>query len=496
MKYGSVFLIIAGILFPSILGAAGISQAVYSEDQDSPLAALDYILSPQDVWLNPYLAQADYDYSLPRSGPFNVIPLTDIRDSTGYLMIGLKGKKENFAALPPMNLSFVIDTSVYMEEEDKLEWVKESFRAYMELVRDKDIISVVTFGSQVELLVPPSLIQSQADRDQFMELIESMEAGGAADVYQGMLVGYAEVEANYEGDYLNRVILLSGGRDNSGYPVTEFLKANVFYQKQGIDISTLALGMESDVTLMADIAATGGGAFRFIPDFEMMGQAFGSELDRLVVPAVWQLDLELTLAPGVRLREAWGYHYGLQGDLLRFKLGTLHNGESKTLVALVDLQNRVSPANAALGSFSLVYTDTHGRAWRTGSTPITLSSAALRNRRAVTDPRVREAEGAITLGKSLMDVGNRAVAIRQSLPNYGIRRNVYYDEVFYEPSGLAVETRIVAELRNCLEIIQTTWDYLADISNNTDGGGFAKELQILENYEYIFNYIYGEYLSY
>ncbi|MFP3091075.1 VWA domain-containing protein [Treponema sp. TIM-1] len=489
MKYGRVFLIIAGLLLPSILGASGISQAIY-EGIDSPLGGLSYVAPPQEVWLNQYIAQADYGYPLPQSGPFNVIPLTDIRDSTAYLMIGLKGKKEHFAALPPMNLSFVIDTSVYMEN-DKLEWVKEAFRAYIDLVRERDIISVVTFGSQIELLVPPTLIQNQADRDQFMALIEGLEPEGAADVYQGMLVGYAEVEANYQGDYLNRVILLTGGRDNSGCPKPEFLKANSFYNNQGIDISTIALGMDSDSNLMADIAAAGGGAFRFIRDFETMEQAFSGDLDRLVVPAVWQLSLELSLSPGVRLREVWGYRYAVMDGLLRFPLGTLHNGDTKTLVVTANLEN-TTPLNA-LGAFSVIYTDIQGRTWRTGPFPLTVSHAAVQNQRALTDLRIREVDGIITLGKSLMNVGNRVVSVSQALAGSS-RRNVLYQEGS-NSSGSTEQTRIAVELENCLEIVRTTRDYLADINNNSDIT-YSEELQLLENYEYVLNQIYGDYLAY
>ncbi|MDR2185357.1 MAG: VWA domain-containing protein [Treponema sp.] len=492
MKYGRVFLILVGLLLPAMLGASGISQAI-SEGAEAPLGGLDYVTPPQEVWLDSYIAQADYGYPLPQSGPFNIIPLTDVRGSTAYLMIGLKGKKEQFAALPPMNLCFVIDTSVYMEQ-DKLEWVKEAFRAYITQIRDRDIVSVVTFGGQAELVVPPTLIQNEADQEQFTALIDGLEPGGGADVYQGMLVGYAEVAANYQGDYLNRVVLLTGGRDDGGYPKAEFLKVTDFYTKQGIDISTIALGMESDADLMADIAASGGGAFRFISEFETMEQAFGSDLDRLVVPAVWQIDLELSLAPGVRLKEAWGYRYGLDQDRMYFRLGTLHNSDTKTLVVIADLENTAVLKNA-IGSFSLIYTDIQGKTWRVGPSPLTLSPVVVQNRRTLTDLRIQEAEGAITLGKSLMEVGNRALAIRQ-IPGYGVRRNAAYQGGGQANSGSAAKTRIAGELERCLETIRATWTYLADINNNSGGIEYAEELRLLEDYEYAFNQIYGDYCSY
>ncbi|MDR1108054.1 MAG: VWA domain-containing protein [Spirochaetaceae bacterium] len=492
MKYRGLFFVLMGFLFLSGLGAAGVSQSVSSEGEDVPSTEL-YITPPQDVWLNAYIAQADYHYPFPQTGPFNVVPITDVRDGTAYFMFGLKGKHENFGALPPMNLCFVIDTSVYMEGENKLEWVKAAFRSYINLVREKDIVSVVTFGGQADLLLPPTLIQTQADRELFTERIEYLEAGGDADMYQGMLLGYAEVDANYQGDYLNRVILLTGGTDNGGYYKEEFLRLNQAYTNQGIDISTLALGMDSDINLAADIAAAGGGAFRFIPDFEAMTSALGSELDRLVVPAVWKLDLELTFAPGVRFREAWGYDYRVVNNVFFAPLGTLHNGDSKTMIVLADLATPFLPGTL-LGTLALVYTDTHGRTWRTESFPLSPGPGFSRNR-GLSDIRLREAEGLIVLGKSLMDVGNRVAAIGQRGELYGAGENVYNYGGVYQDEPAGPQDRIAAELDSCLTIIQSTWDYLADISNNSEID-YARELRLLEDYESAVNQFYGDYLSY
>ncbi|MDR1058953.1 MAG: hypothetical protein LBL43_05340, partial [Treponema sp.] len=222
---------------------------------------------------------------------------------------------------------------------------------------------------------------------------------------------------------------------------------------------------------------------------------FGNDLDRLVVPAVWRLELELTLAPGVRLRETWGYNYWIENGAMHFGLGVLHNGDSKTLVTIADLQGF---SGNSLGVYSLIYTDAQGRSWRAGPFDLALTREALQNRRALTDPRIQEAEGIITLGKSLIDIGQRAAAINMAQAEYGSYRNVSYDGDYYDSPSMPGGYRalIEAELENCLDIIRSTWDYLADISNNTNGGKYAKELQILEDYEYAFNQFYDDCLSY
>jgi hypothetical protein len=105
----------------------------------------------------------------------------------------------------------------------------------------------------------------------------------------------------------------------------------------------------------------------------------------------------------------------------------------------------------------------------------------------------------IVLGKSLMDIGNRAIAISRTQGRWASQA-LRYDNGYYEPvetpESEALKNRIAAELEQCLTIIQSTWDYLAHISNNTEGISYDQELRLLKNYEYAVNEMYGDYLSY
>jgi uncharacterized protein YegL len=504
MKGRLFFLITAGVLFPAGLLAAGASQAASSANRGSYLAGLGRVIPPEEVHIDSYIAQVDYAYPLPQTGDLNVITAADVRNGAAYLLIGLKGKKESFQALPPMNLCFVIDISGSMAERDKLEWVRDSFDIFIEQVRERDFVSVVVFDNVAEILIPPARISGRADRDRFKGQVASLRPRGGTYVYQGMLLGYQQVQANYRADYSNRVILLTDGMDGSGRSRKDFLDINRQYKERGINISTIALGAGADINLMVDMAVAGGGSSRFISDRDVMEETFGSELDRLVVSAARDLAMELALEPGARLRETWGYEYWTADNRVHYKLDTLHNGDYETIVAVADLET-LPPPGTPLGTFSLEYTGIDGTPRRLGPYPLTLTPQALRNRESLADPRIREAEGFIALGKGLIDIGNRAAGISADHAAYQTLRQALYAEAEKAagsgepvepadtPESAAVKTKVAGELGDCLALIRALTAYLSGISEDLGGGKYADELRLLADYETSFSRSYDDY---
>ena len=482
------------ILLQPLLFATGGSDAVSSSERGSYLARLGRLIPPNEIYVEAYIAQSDYNYPLPAAGALSVIPAAGYRDDTAYLMVGLMGRKEDFAALPPMNICFVIDISGSMSAQNKLDWVKESFHIFIEQVRPEDFVSVVIFDNQIELLIAPGQIKSREDRDQFRKQVDALGPRGNTNIYGGMEMGYQQVEANYRPEYTNRVILLTDGMDNaSGKTKKEFLDFCTFYRDRNINISTIALGEQADINLMVDMAIAGGGSSRFISDRTVMEQTFGSELDRLVVTAVKNLSMELVLSDGVTLKETWGYSYWTNANTVHYSLDTLHNGDYETIMAEAVLTRPMVPGTV-LANFYLSYEDSRGIAQREGPFPLTLGpdSGSL-----ITDPRVREAEGYIALAKGLIDIGNRYIEINGLQTDFNIQR----DEQFRNAGAhtreaqhdipdtseiAALRKTIIGKLDECLGIIHFLNNRLTEINESLGGGIYAKEPGILENYDNIF----------
>jgi hypothetical protein len=485
-----IIFILLGVILIQAVGFSSGSQAASSSERGSYLAGLGRVIPPEEIYVDQYIAQSDYNYPIPNSGALNVIPAAGFKDNTAYLLVGLRGKKDDFSALPPMNISFVIDISGSMASQDKLEWVKESFRIFIERVRPQDFVSVVIFDNLVELLIAPTQIRSQQDRDRFKRQVDSLRPRGSTNIYGGMEMGYRQVQANYRSDYTNRVILLSDGEDNASRKTKkDFLDTCTVYKEQGINISTIALGAQADISLMVDMAIAGGGSSRFISDRTVMEQTFGSELDRLVVTAARNLNMELVLSDGVTLRETWGYSYWTSGSTIHYVLDTLHNGDYETIVAEAVL-DRPMATGTVLGNFYLNYEDISGRAFREGPYPIILNPEP---GGLIADARVREAEGYITVARGLIDIGTRANGISRTQQDFNRLRNeraaalkgsaeAEAAVITDSPEMAVMRKEVVGNLDYCLGLIDALYAHLTTISASLDNNRYAPELRILSNY--------------
>ncbi|MDR1250996.1 MAG: VWA domain-containing protein, partial [Treponema sp.] len=256
-----------------------------------------YIIRPDDIKIENYIAQYDYDYPLPEQSSLNVITGTGIKDDDAYIQIGLKGRKTSFEELPPLNICFCIDRSGSMT--GVMPWVKDCFYIFIDQVRDGDIVSLVDMNTNAQTLIAPTRIQSPEDRTQFKRQVDRIVADGGTDVYAGMVQSYTELEKVYNPDYVNRVVILTDGMHNFGDKINkDILDLAAAYNKKGITISTVMLGINAATGLMVDVSIKGGGSSRFISDHDEMVKIFQTELDRMLVPAARDLKMRLVLSDG------------------------------------------------------------------------------------------------------------------------------------------------------------------------------------------------------
>ena len=95
----------------SAVAFAGPAAEGASSNRGAYLSSGGYIIHPDEIKVEQYIAQRDYDYPLPEFGDLNVITASGINTENAYILVGLKGKKVPFSDLPPLNISFCIDRS-------------------------------------------------------------------------------------------------------------------------------------------------------------------------------------------------------------------------------------------------------------------------------------------------------------------------------------------------------------------------------------------------
>ncbi|MCL2833691.1 MAG: VWA domain-containing protein [Treponema sp.] len=212
------------ILFLVLLAAvqrnalcAGASSAS-SDTRGRYLAGRGIIIPPEEIFLDSYLASVDYNYPKPGGDlGINIYNSSSIMKpgQEGILQIGIQGRKANYAELPPMNLVFVVDCSDSMNDENKIEWVRESAAIFVTKVRPQDSLALVSFTDTAEINFPSSLMNSSAKKQNFLDAIGNLQPHGTSNPEKGLAAGYQQALLNYREGSVNRVLFFSDGTEFS-----------------------------------------------------------------------------------------------------------------------------------------------------------------------------------------------------------------------------------------------------------------------------------------
>ena len=139
------------------------------------------------------------------------------------LQLSHKGKVNNRSNSKPLNLSIVLDRSGSMSGQP-LEEAKKAAIMMIENLRESDKISIITFDSIVQTVVPST---SLSDRRSIINSIEQISTRGATNLHGGWLAGAEQVALGKTDTTLNRILLLSDGCANEGLTYPSKLKINV-----------------------------------------------------------------------------------------------------------------------------------------------------------------------------------------------------------------------------------------------------------------------------
>jgi Ca-activated chloride channel family protein len=219
MKRLYVIITLFVIIAPLIVYAGGHKEAASSAERGEYLAGRGIVVPPEEVHTDSYVSYIDYNYPRPKT-ELGVTLYTghqqiSSRGQEEIIQIGIQGRETSFEELPPMNLAFVIDKSWSMGEQEKMEWVKESFDIFIGRVRDKDFVSLVVFDDEARVIFPSTRMSTMQKREMFKRSVHSIIPGGVDNLEAGLMLGYQQVQANYRKEYINRVLLLSDGTEMS-----------------------------------------------------------------------------------------------------------------------------------------------------------------------------------------------------------------------------------------------------------------------------------------
>jgi uncharacterized protein YegL len=239
------------------------------------------------------------------------------------LELGFKIRTSNYNLNgPPINLSLVVDRSGSMYGDDRIEALKKSLLSFVGKLRKTDIVSLVSYDDKAILLVPS---QPVGDGKYLKDMIEDIEIGGGTNIYNGMVIGYEQIEKKKIAKGTNRLVLLTDGYGADDPLIT--IKKSKEYNEKGIELSAIGVGESYNQALLSQLASTGGGLLNFIGSSKNIESVFQKELTSLLSPCVSDVKIEIEYNDKIVFKQLYGFSFKQKdGNSVQLKLDAIYSG--------------------------------------------------------------------------------------------------------------------------------------------------------------------------
>jgi Ca-activated chloride channel family protein len=204
----------------------------------------------------------------------------------------------------PLNLVAVVDRSGSMDGRP-LELVRASLTEVVDQLGPDDQFSLVGYESTAYVMLPPTTIKHRKAIDR---AIADLVSGGATAMEEGLQVGYelAERSAKKFGG-TTRVMLFTDERPNVGRTdANSFMGLARAGSRKGVGLTTIGVSTHFGAELAQQLSSVRGGNLFFFADIETMQQTFADEFDTMVTELAYDLNLEITPAPGMKIAGVYG----------------------------------------------------------------------------------------------------------------------------------------------------------------------------------------------
>jgi Ca-activated chloride channel family protein len=212
------------------------------------------------------------------------------------LRIGVQGRNLEQWKMAPNNLVFLLDVSGSMQPPQRLPLIKSAFRLLVDQLRPEDTVAIVVYAGAAGLVLPPT---SGADKDQILEALGRLEAGGSTAGGDGIELAYKVAQDHARDDANNRVILATDGDFNVGLSDLDSLQSLIEEKrKSGIFLTTLGVGDDNyRDTVLELLADKGNGNYAYLDTLKEAEKVFRHELTGTLVTIAKDVKVQLEFDP-------------------------------------------------------------------------------------------------------------------------------------------------------------------------------------------------------
>jgi Ca-activated chloride channel family protein len=260
----------------------------------------------------------DYNYPQPTDEhPFSInteVVKTPWHKDTKLVKIGLQGKIYDNENLPAANLTFLIDVSGSMGNQNKLPLLKEAFKLLVNQLRPQDNVSIVVYAGAAGVVLKPT---SGKHKTKIIEALDQLNSGGSTAGGQGIELAYKLAQENFNKKGNNRVILATDGDFNVGASSNDAMEKLIVKKREsGVFLSVLGFGYgnykDDKLEILAD---KGNGNHAYIDTMQEARRIFETEFGGTLFTIAKDVKIQVEFNPNhVQAYRLIGYENRLLAD--------------------------------------------------------------------------------------------------------------------------------------------------------------------------------------
>ncbi len=244
-------------------------------------------------------------------------------------------------ARTPVAMVLVIDTSGSMAGQ-KIEDARRAAIAMLDEMQPDDMVSVVRFATQAEVLVPLGRVGDV--RPEARRQIERLRAMGNTDIANALRHADQVLAWTRDGR-VGRIVLVTDGRDTSGAPRSTGSEVARVEASRGLTVSALGIGGDFDDAYLGAISDAGRGNYEFLRDTTALARFLSKELHEAARTRLRNVEAHLALPAEVRIRDVWGATW----DGNRLSFGSLFAGDERRAVVSLDVATGAAGSSIEVG---------------------------------------------------------------------------------------------------------------------------------------------------
>lgn len=369
-----------GLFAASLIISCFIYSPVNSKPSVTPVITLDY----------PYIEQG-------KKGIVNLLVEFDVEQFI----------PDSTAQRPPLNVSLVIDRSGSMKGAGKMQYAIEAAKMLIDRLNNQDLLSIVAYDDKINLLQRSAPL---TDKSNLKNLVSELIPRGSTNLTGGMQRGADEVKSAKSANSTNRVILLSDGQANEGITnprrIGEIVRD---YRNDGIQITSMGLGLDYNEDLMASIAENSGGNYYFIENPTQLEDIYEQEMSIMFAIVAKEVTFIYHPSENITKSTVHGYPFITYNNQNEVKMEPFYSEEKRSF--LIEFHHGPAAGDSLhLGNIQFSYYDVTDSKTKEFNLPVSVKIAEKpdvvdqqKNSRVIVESLLRSADRAQKKATTLVE---------------------------------------------------------------------------------------------